>query len=366
MVQQTFRHLNRSGRKISFKQSGFSIVELMVSILIGLIIMAGVVQVVVTSRTTYVGQEDMSFIQENARYAMDVLGKDIQGAGYRGCAGQGARTALIAQVPANAAEFIGLGALQGFGTADDGAPDAYRENRASLADNVFSESILIRRFAGAERPIASHTGTTITLAGQANFLSDNLGIVGEDCRRIGVFRGQVGSSESGDITIGVSATPNNNITSIKPSLDRDIICPGAGCASYTQNYNPGAVVMDYVARAYYIGTSDMVPGVPALMRAALRNGTVVEEEIALGVEDMHLRYAVRANNGNLRYFSAAELDQDANANWDDVIAVEVQLLFRSQTPSAPNEVTQTIGGRVHATRHMRQIVTSTFNLRNRS
>ena len=54
-------------RSSRIKDLGFSLVELMVAILIGLIILAGVIQVVTTSKSTFFGQEEMSFIQENAR-----------------------------------------------------------------------------------------------------------------------------------------------------------------------------------------------------------------------------------------------------------------------------------------------------------
>ena len=47
-------------------QAGFSLIELMVAILISSIILAGVVQVVLSSKTTFINQEEMSFIQENA------------------------------------------------------------------------------------------------------------------------------------------------------------------------------------------------------------------------------------------------------------------------------------------------------------
>lgn len=361
MIQPTFRQLKYSGQQTYARQSGFSIVELMVAILIGLIILAGVVQVVVTSRTTYVGQEDMSFIQENARYAMDVLGKDIQGAGYRGCTGQGARVAMVAGAAENdvAAAFFAPGALQGFGSVAEGnagAPPGFEGRRRNVIGDTPSESILIRRFAGAERPVESQSGTTITLAGAGNFASDNLGIVAEDCRRIGVFRGQADGT-----AITVVPGENSGITSIKPSPDQDMICSGAATcdASYMQNYNRGAVVMDYVARAYYIGTSEMA-GMPALMRAEVRGGNLINEEIALGVEDMHLRYGVRANGGNLQYFSAEDV-----GDWNQVVAVEVQLLFRSQSQSSPQETAETIGERTHSDRHMRQLVTSTFRIRNR-
>ena len=78
-------------------QRGTTIVELMMAILISLFIMAGVIQVFFNSKTTFLTQEDMSYIQHNSRYAMYMLIKDIQNAGYWGCAGKTTAVASVAK-----------------------------------------------------------------------------------------------------------------------------------------------------------------------------------------------------------------------------------------------------------------------------
>lgn len=340
------------------RQIGFSIVELMVAILIGLIILAGVVQVVLTSKTSFVGQEEMSFIQENARYAMDVIGRDVQGAGYWGCAGSGARAALVAGVDNAAAQpFLGLLGVQGFAD-ESGAPDAYADELRELAGGVKSESLIVRSFVGPAIAVRSHAGNTLTLVDDHNIKAGNyVGVVAEDCRRIGIFR----ASAVTPTTLTYTATQNNSVNTIKPDLDANIICPGAECAStYVQNYNPGAEVLNYVSHAYFIGSSTAIPDFPALKRMVLRNGAVSEEEIALGVEDMHLRFGAR-DGSNLRYWKADEVP-----NWNDVVAVEVNLMMRSQSPTLPKSEAKLIAeDRTYNDRHMRQIITSTFRIRNR-
>lgn len=343
------------------RQVGFSIVELMVAILIGLIILAGVIQVVVTSKTTFIGQEEMSFIQENARYAMDVIGKDVQGAGYWGCAGSDAKVALVAGVSnANAQPFLGVLSVQGF--ADEtNAPVAYKDNLRALAGAVKSESFIVRSFSGPAINLESHAGTTLTLVENHNIQAGNyVGVVAEDCRRIGIFRASAVTAN----TIAYTAGQNNGKTTIKPPPTENIICPGACTSTYTQNYNPGTEILNYVSHAYYIGTSTALPTFPALKRMVLSNGTVSEEEIALGVEDMHLRYGVR-DGGNLRYQKAEDVES-AN-NWGKVVAVEVNLLMRSQSPTLATAEERKFAddSRTYNDRHMRQIITSTFRIRNR-
>ncbi|WP_187409364.1 PilW family protein [Saccharophagus sp. K07] len=345
------------------KDEGFSIVELMVAILIGLIILAGVIQVVVTSKTTFLGQEEMSFIQENARYAMDVLGKDIQGAGYKGCAGQDARIALVAGAAnTNSAAFVGVESILGY-AGELGAPAAYVNKLGSVGNGSGkSESILIRSFVGPESIIQSHSSSTLTFAGtnpHGFSAGDYLGIVAEDCQRIGVIRISARTNNS----VSYTAADNNGMPTIKPSLETNIICPGSNCStSFVQNYNPGAVAMNYVAQAYYVGDSSALSGVPALKRAVLRRtGEVIEEEIALGVEDIHFRYGIR-NGSNLTYVQANHV-----TDWNQVISVEVSVMMRSQTASLPAAESKIFGasGRTYNDKYMRQVVTTTFRIRNR-
>lgn len=64
---------------------GFSLVELMVAIVIGLIITIGVVQIFSANRATYQLDEGLARAQENGRFAIEFLAQDIRHAGYLGC-----------------------------------------------------------------------------------------------------------------------------------------------------------------------------------------------------------------------------------------------------------------------------------------
>lgn len=64
---------------------GFSLVELMIALLIGLIISIGVVQIFSATRTTYQLDESLARAQENGRFALEFLSQDVRHAGYAGC-----------------------------------------------------------------------------------------------------------------------------------------------------------------------------------------------------------------------------------------------------------------------------------------
>ncbi|MCG6983526.1 MAG: prepilin-type N-terminal cleavage/methylation domain-containing protein [Deltaproteobacteria bacterium] len=61
---------------------GFSLVELVVAMAISLVVMAGVYKVYVTQQDTYLLQEQVAEMQQNARVAKYVLTKDIRMVGY--------------------------------------------------------------------------------------------------------------------------------------------------------------------------------------------------------------------------------------------------------------------------------------------
>jgi Tfp pilus assembly protein PilW len=68
---------------------GLTLVELLVAITLGAIILGGAVTLFVNNRDTYNTTNELSRLQETARYALDMMVKDIRMAGYFGCADRG-------------------------------------------------------------------------------------------------------------------------------------------------------------------------------------------------------------------------------------------------------------------------------------
>lgn len=66
----------------SLHQAGLTLVELMVAMVLGLLLTAAVIQVFAGSRSSNTVQGGMSRLQENARFALDALGRDIANAGF--------------------------------------------------------------------------------------------------------------------------------------------------------------------------------------------------------------------------------------------------------------------------------------------
>lgn len=64
-------------------QGGFSLVELMIAITLGMVLMGAALQFIVSTRQTYDINDDVARIQENGRIALDIIVNDLQFAGYR-------------------------------------------------------------------------------------------------------------------------------------------------------------------------------------------------------------------------------------------------------------------------------------------
>lgn len=65
------------------KQSGFSILEVLIAIVISMILLAGVLQIFLNSKNVYNIETNFANIQENARFASSYLARIIRLAGYR-------------------------------------------------------------------------------------------------------------------------------------------------------------------------------------------------------------------------------------------------------------------------------------------
>jgi type IV pilus assembly protein PilW len=62
-------------------QTGFSLVELMIALTLGLIVLLAISSIYIGSQQTYRVQEDNARIQEAGRYALEVIGRSIRQAG---------------------------------------------------------------------------------------------------------------------------------------------------------------------------------------------------------------------------------------------------------------------------------------------
>jgi type IV pilus assembly protein PilW len=69
------------------RQFGFSLVELLIAMTLGLILVTGMIAVFSGNKRTGEMTSEMANMQESARYALQTISEDLRSAGYQGCLG---------------------------------------------------------------------------------------------------------------------------------------------------------------------------------------------------------------------------------------------------------------------------------------
>lgn len=72
-------------KKFSHLQKGFTLIEIMIALLLGAFLIGGILQIFINTRETYRMQDALSRLQENGRFAMDFIGRDLRMVDYRSC-----------------------------------------------------------------------------------------------------------------------------------------------------------------------------------------------------------------------------------------------------------------------------------------
>jgi type IV pilus assembly protein PilW len=326
------------------KQQGLSLVELMVAIVLGLILVAGVIELFVNNRQVYRVQDAKARMQENGRYAMAILGQNIRDAGYYGCASRraGAETNNVLN---NSNLFIWnfATAVEGNEATGDNAWTPTKEN--TIGADSGTDILTVRKTSGSAIKITAHPGGTPP--GSAN-IQVNPGnglingdiIMATDCLTSAVFQ----------------VTSNNPDTSGSIAHNTGTGSPGNITQALGKNYTGGWVV-PVVTLSYFISSNALY------QRNAVSNVTV---ELVEGIEDMQILYGVDTTGDGVvtTYLSA-----DAVGNWNDVLSVKVSLLLSSIEDNLTAGGAQTY--RFNETdvlagdRRLRSVYTKTFTLRNR-
>ena len=64
--------------------TGFTLVELLVALGLGVVLTSGIANIYMQNRQNYVQDEEIARLQENARYALNMLKRDLVMAGFYG------------------------------------------------------------------------------------------------------------------------------------------------------------------------------------------------------------------------------------------------------------------------------------------
>lgn len=356
-----------------YKQSGLSLIELLISMVIAAFIFSGVLIVMQSSRSAHMTEQETGLLQENQRFAAALLTRDIRLAGSFGC-GTAERAHVVNTVDGNVVEDGGLlagEALIGYeGSAGTGGfPDAFQAKAEPGSDAIIlryadpDSSISIKEHSANSAVLKTHTDHRFTE-------NDILMVVDSSCRHMGIFQLTAGNSMQIKHDPGNGGSALGNCTKVlyaQANLNCNSLpnCSAASCGGYSASpYGNGSEVMQFVSNAYYIGPSTIVPGTLALKRQVLSDFSTRSEEIAQGVESMELLYGVDSDatmDGDINRFVSA----DQVADWDTVMAVRFNLVLKSQSEVFDSDQSVTINGVTYTDRFVHQLVSSTVQIRNR-
>lgn len=320
--------LTRPGR---MRQAGFSIVELMVALVLGLLLIGGVVNIFMTNQQTFRTNENMGRLQENARISFELMAREVRQAGGNLCG-----ATLMANVLNNATTAWTsnweAGVLQGF----DGAQAATGIVATGAAVNErVANTDAVRVLSGG-----MFDGVTITAhdAGTAQITLATIdhGFAPESV--VVVCDGQ--SAALAKLTAAASGTTavvaHDNGAGITDNCSEGLNFP-TDCSSATGNsraFQPGGFVTRMTASTWYVGNN--ARGGRSLFRVTAGG----PEEIAEGVRDMQLDYLLR--NSATGTLDANWIAADLITDWTpgaaaQVVAVRLRLTLETQTAVGTNQ-----------------------------
>jgi len=260
---------------------GFSIIELMVALTIGLIIIAAMLQNLNVASGSNRTNARVAEFQGNGRFAADFLRREIQHAGFAGVS-----WTHLTQLGATSTTDYGCGAGFAANIAQPiwGANDSNPFSGSCIpAANYARGDILVLRRADLDAIPAATTLAASTLYFRSEYLQ-------------------------GSVFVG-------------PTRPASLQTPVADYLLHTDVY--------YISK--WTNSASESPQVPALYRMTLGAGpTMTAQLIASDIENMQVQYGVNTAAGT-RFYNAADVPATL---WTSVVAVRLWLLARSTDADA--------------------------------
>lgn len=291
-------------------QSGFSLIELMVALLLGLLLMSGIIAVYLESKRGFVQDEAIARVQENGRYALRLLSREIAMAGFFGGVTELDKITSPAVGDCQTWLLNPDQVIEVYDAADGGETGAFNSCFTAAITGVGTDILAVRR--ASDAPLIQdgewETGFSSLTSGRYYLHNEASGL---------------GTSEIAvDTDIDTSA-----LTSVGSTAD----------------------LWAYQGRIYYIGTEN---GVPSLCVRSVENPA--QTCLVNGVESLQVELGVDTDGDAIpdEFVSDRVADVPGAVDADTVLSMRVHLLVRSLEPvrSSPAESrTWTLGNQTLTT-----------------
>lgn len=299
------------------RMGGFSIIEILVSLVISLFILAGAVTILVHSQRNYRQNDDFGRLQENARFAMEMITSDLRLAGFFGCSTKVNNNLNVAAGDL----FDTTQAIDGF---EEGGSAWEAQGNTDIVASIWpgTDAITIRKLRNAGTPILDNMTATDALIEIANApVNANQLAAIYNCDSTDIF--QVTSSDTSDNTLGHAAggsfSPGNSNDALSAAYDQNnAYISNTALVNASKTY-----VTAYEPVRYYIAASTANAGRPALWRQFHDGSGAVSQELIEGIENMQLLYGLDDNADRI---PDVYEDADNVLDWSQVLGVKVTLL----------------------------------------
>jgi type IV pilus assembly protein PilW len=293
-----------------------TLVELMVSMVLGLIVIGGAVSLTIANRQSYRSNEGLSQVEESARTAFELLARDIRPAGASGCDNEGRISNVI-----NSGEWwstwFGIRGFDGSEATSTSAA-AYGADRGDRVAGT--DAVQLQGPVGNGLSVSAHNATT-GVATMSSATTDIIAtgdvVIACDFDHAMIF--QVTTEATPDLTHDSGIGTKNCSRGLGFPTD----CATVAGNSYELRRNTQLWRLSAVD--WYIGQSGRADAPTALFRRRLGPGAVeTTEEIVSGISDMQISYRL----GTTDTFVDAAGTMTA-ADWAQVNAIRIELTAES-------------------------------------
>lgn len=324
--------LSGRGRRVSRptrSSTGFTLIELMVAMLLGLIVIAGVVSVFLANQRSYRTNQALGDVQDSSRIAFEMMARDIRDAGLTGCS-NGGRVANVLNngpgataTPAWWANWNNV--VNGYdgATGDPATGTAFGTAAGQRVSGTDSLMLLGGEGSGVSVKVNTEPAATFTLnEGTPTTLQTGDVIIVCDPDHATLV--QITNYTGGTITHAASGSPGNCTT----DLNYPTVCSSGSSYVFATN----AQITRLGAVDWYIGINPI--GGRSLYRTDLVTTagvpTPTAQEMVRDVTNMSIAYH---QSGNATFVAAGSV-----TNWALVDAVQVNLSLESVDKRAGTDV----------------------------
>jgi type IV pilus assembly protein PilW len=295
------------------KSRGFTLVELMIAMVLGLVIVGSVMAAMLANKRSYRTNEGLSQVQESARTAFELLAHDIRQSDGNGCTSS-TRTANV--LTAGALWWQNWGGMTGY---DQTEVDPAVAIGTAVGERVAgTDSISVQSMDGSGLSVALHAPLVyrvdINPATPHDFVAGDI-ILLCDFDHAAIFQASA--------VTGTTSVFHNNGAGAPGNCKRGLGFPTPLCASALENdytFPLNAQIGRLFAVDWYIGNNGRAgEGGRSLYRRRLDAGGVeVTEEVVAGITDMQMRFRATATDVIIN-------DASLVADWSTISSVLIQI-----------------------------------------